>query len=290
LAGEELDDVWFIKEDENVVYRYSPNLTEIVKIENASFQNLNGVCEDGAGGVWIGDYGGGSTWIYHYDKDGVYIATHDVTDDVAVVYRLAQDYQGGVWLVDSWSDQIARFASNGTLIGKVALLNPRGLNSTPLGAYCMNVNVTGGYDETYFIDMDVNLNKTVSHAANIYYTTNGGNWGGAMAASIDVSGYLDTDDIGNDPTWGAGGDLEWSEVSKDTHFLHHQLYHQARITLRGDGISTPEVEKIALPPTVQLTNISPQGYKNAYLKTVVASGTTRSQQSGKLRTWFSLEE
>jgi hypothetical protein len=138
--------------------------------------------------------------------------------------------------------------------------------------------------------MDVNLNKTVSHAANIYYTTNGGNWGGAMAASIDVSGYLDTDDIGNDPTWGAGGDLEWSEVSKDTHFLHHQLYHQARITLRGDGISTPEVEKIALPPTVQLTNISPQGYKNAYLKTVVASGTTRSQQSGKLRTWFSLEE
>jgi hypothetical protein len=109
LAGEDEDDVWFIKEDENIVYRYSTNLTEVAQIENASFQNLNGVCEDGAGGVWIGDYGGGSTWIHHYDKDGTFIATYDVTDHVAVVWRLAQDYQGGVWLVDSWSDQIARF-------------------------------------------------------------------------------------------------------------------------------------------------------------------------------------
>jgi len=286
LAGEDEDDVWFIKEDENIVYRYSPNLTEVAKIENASFQNLNGVCEDGAGGVWIGDYGGGSTWLYHYDKDGTHIATYDVTEDVAVVWRLAQDYQGGVWLVDTWSDQIARFASNGTLIGKTGLYNPRGLNSTPFGAYCMSQT----NDDTYFIDMDVNLTKTVSHAANIYHSYNGGNWGGAMAASIDVSGYLDVDDVISDPVWGTSGDLEWSEVSKDTHFLHHKLYHQARITLRSDSSDTPEVEKIALPPTVELTNIAPQGSKNTYLKTVVASGTVRSRQSGKLRTWFSLEE
>ncbi|GAH13129.1 unnamed protein product, partial [marine sediment metagenome] len=53
-------------------------------------------------------------------------------------------------MVDSWSDQIARFASNGTLIGKVGLFNPRGLNSNPLGAYCMSQT----NDDTYFIDMD----------------------------------------------------------------------------------------------------------------------------------------
>ena len=286
LAGEALEDLWIIKEDENAIYKYSSNLTELMMIDSPTFQNANGICEDGAGGFWVGDYGGGSTWIRHYDQDGTHVATYDVTDHVAVVYRLEQDYQGGVWLLDSWGDAVARFASNGTFIGKVGLVNPRGPNSTPLGAYFMSTT----HDDTYFVDMDINLTKTVSHPVNIYYTTDGGSWRGAQAASIDVSGYLDTDYIGNDPTWGTGGDLEWSEVSKDTHFLHHKLYHQARITLRSDGSDTPEVEKTALPPTVELTSIAPQRSKNTYLKTVVASGTVRSRQSGKLRTWFSLEE
>jgi len=286
LAGEVLEDLWIIKEDENAIYRYSPNLTELMMIDSPTFQNANGICEDGAGGFWVGDYGDGSTWIRHYDQDGSHIATYDVTDHVQVVATLSQDYYGGVWLLDTWGDQVARFASSGTFIGKVALLNPRGLNSTPLGAYCM----TTTYDDTYFIDMDVNLNKTVSHPANIYYTSDGGRWEGAQAASIDVSGYLDVNDAVSDPVWGTGGDLEWSEVGKDTHFLHHKLYHQARITLRSDSSDTPEVEKIALPPTVELTNIPMQGSKNTYLKTVVASGTVRSRQSGKLRTWFSVEE
>jgi hypothetical protein len=286
LAGEALEDLWIIKEDENAIYKYSSNLTELMMIDSPTFQNANGICEDGAGGFWVGDYGGGSTWIRHYDKDGTHVATYDVTDHVATVWQLIQDYQGGVWLVDSWSDAVARFASNGTFIGKVGLLNPRGPNSTPLGAYFMSAT----HDDTYFVDMDINLTKTVSHPANIYLTTDGSNWRGAQAASIDVSGYLDVDDAVSDPVWGTGGNLEWSEVSKDTHFLHHKLYHQARITLRSDSSDTPEVEKIALPPTVELTNIAPQGSKNTYLKTVVASGTVRSRQSGKLRTWFSLEE
>jgi hypothetical protein len=286
LAGESLEDVWFIKEDENVVYRYTPNLVEVTNVTNTNFINLNGICEDDEGGFFVGDYGNGSTWVHHYDKDGTFITTHNVTAHVQVVHRLYKDYYGGFWLIDTWGDQLARFASNGTFIGKVSLLNPRALNSTSLGAHVM----TTTYDNTYFVDLDVNLDKTVSHSANIYYTTNGSNWAGSQASSIDESGYLDTDYIGTDPHWGSGGDLEWSEVSKDNNFLHHKKYHQARITLRGDGSNTPEVEKLSLPPTVELTNIPVQGSKNAYLKTVVASGTVRSQQSGKLRTWFSLEE
>ena len=286
LAGELLEDVWFIKEDENVIYRYTPNLVEVTNISAPAFQNANGICEDGAGGFWVGDYGGGSTWIRRYDKDGAHVATYDVSDHVQVVATLRQDYYGGVWLLDTWGDQVARFASNGTFIGKVSLLNPRSLDSSPLGAHAM----TQTYDDLYFIDMDVNLEKTIYFASDVYATSNGSRWKGAQTSSVDESGYLDTDYIITDPHWGVSGDLEWSEVGKDTHFLHHKLYHQARITLRSDGSDTPEVEKIALPPDIELTNIAPQGSKNTYLKTVVASGTVRSRQSGKLRTWFSVEE
>ncbi|MCK4977120.1 MAG: hypothetical protein KAS36_09315, partial [Anaerolineales bacterium] len=286
LAGENEEDVWFIKEDENIVYRYSANLTEVTSVTNTNFVNLNGICEDDAGGFFVGNYGSGSTWVHHYDKDGTLIATHDVTAHVSVVHRLRKDYYGGFWLIDSWSDQVARFASNGTLIGKVSLLNPRGFSSSPLGAHALSQT----YDDIYFINLDVTLEKTISAPNEFYHTSDGSNWHGGSTSNIDAGGYLATDDIGSDPVWGTGGDLEWSEVSKDNNFLHHKKYHQAKITLRGDGSTTPEVEKIVLPPTVELTNIPVQGYKNAYLKTVVASGTARSQQSGKLRTWFSLEE
>jgi hypothetical protein len=286
LAGEALEDLWIIKEDENAIYKYSSNLTELMIIDSPTFQDANGICEDGAGGFWVGDFGGGSTWIRHYDQDGTHIATYDVTDHVAVVWKLAQDYQGGVWLLDSWGDALARFASNGTFIGKVGLVVPRGLNSTPLGPYCMDTT----HDDTYFVDMDVNLNKTVSHPANIYYTTDGANWQGAQAASIDVSGYLDADYIGNDPHWGPAGDLEWEEVGKDLNFAPYKTYHQARITLRSDGSDTPEVEKVALPPAVTLYNVGAQSSKNVYLKTVVPQGTSDNLRQGKIRTWFSVEE
>ena len=286
LAGEAKEDVWFIKEDENIVYRYSPNLTEVTSVTNTNFVNLNGICEDEDGGFFVGNYGSGSTWVHHYDKDGTLIATHDVTAHVQVVHRLRKDYYGGFWLIDTWSDQVARFSRTGGFIGKVALSTPRGMDSSPLGCHVMSQTT----DNLDFIDIDVNLEKTVSFPKDIYHTSDGSNWRGGSAASVDASGYLPADDVGSDSHWGPGGDLEWSEVGKDSHFLHHKKYHQARITLRGDGTDTPEVEKIALPPTVELANIPPQGSRSAYLKTVVASGTQRNVQQGKIRTWFDMEE
>lgn len=288
LAGEEQEDLWFIKNDEEIVYRYTPNLIEVTKVESTAavpFINLNGICIDGAGGFFVGDYGNGSTWVHHFDKDGAHVATHDVTDHVQVVHRLQEDYYGGFWLIDTWGDQVARFARNGTFIGKAALLSPRAMDSSPLGAHVMSPT----YDRLYFLDLDVNIeNQIIGQEFRISYY--GSNWRGAFASSIDAAGYLQPEDIGNDPHWGTGGDLEWSEVGKDTNFVPLKNYHQARITLRSDGTDTPEVEKVALPPAVTLYNIGPQSSKNVYMKTDVDAGTDDALRQGKIRTWFSVEE
>jgi sugar lactone lactonase YvrE len=292
LADDE-EDIWIIKEDDNAVYRYNQNLAQQDLIENDDFGNLNGICEDGNGGIFIGDYSSARK-IWHYDANGDFIEVFDVTSYMSSIHRLRPDYFGGVWALDTVGDRLVRFASNGTFLGQVALPTPNSLDSTFAGCWVMSENS----ERLYFIDLDMNHTKTIDTTAwggadprsTANPSRDGDNWRSAFAKNIDVTGYTDTDDITSDPVWGTGGDLEWSEVSKDTNFVHHQLYHQTRITLRSDGSDTPEVEKIALPPTVELTNIPVQGYKNAYLKTVVASGTVRSQQSGKLRTWFSLEE
>ena len=284
LAGEDKEDLWFIKEDENTIYRYTPNLVEVTNVDSPTFQNANGLCEDGEGGFWVGDYGNGSTWIRHYDKDGTHVATYDVSAHVQVVAQLRPDYYGGVWLLDTWGDQVARFASNGVFIGKAALLSPRALDSTPLGAHVMSQT----YDRTYFLDINANLEKTIY--ADFYDSYSGSNWRGAAASSIEVDGYLDADYTNSDTHWGTGGDLEWSEVGKDTNFVPRKNYHQARITLRSDGTDTPEVEKVALPPAVTLYNIGPQSSKNVYMKTDVDVDTDDALRQGKIRTWFSVEE
>lgn len=286
LAGEAQEDLWFIKEDENVVYRYNPNLVEVTKVENPNFRNLNGICIDDAGGFYVGDHASGAgTWVHHYDKDGVLIATYDVSDHVQVVHRIQPDHSGGFWLIDTWGDQVARFANNGTFVGKVSLLSPRAMDSSPLGAHVMSST----YDRLYFLDLDVNIENQIT-GQEFRYSYYGSNWRGAFAQSIEVDGYLQPEYTDSDSHWGTGGDLEWSEVGKDTNFVPYRNYHQARITLRGDGSVTPEVEKLALPPAVKLYSIAPQSSKNVYLKTVVPQGTTDALRQGKIRTWFSMEE
>jgi hypothetical protein len=287
LAGEAQEDLWFIKEDENAIYRYNPNLVEVTKVENPNFRNLNGICIDDAGGFYVGDHASGAgTWVHHYDKDGTHVATYDVSDHVQVVHRIQPDYSGGFWLIDTWGDEVARFANNGTFVGKVSLLSPRAMDSSPLGAHVISQT----YDRMYFLDLDVNIENQIT-GQEFRYSYYGSNWRGAFAQSVDVDGYLQPEYTDSDSHWGTGGDLEWSEVGKDTNFIPRKTYHQARITLRSDdGTDTPEVERVALPPAVTLYNVAPQSSKNVYVKTNVDASTDDALRQGKIRTWFSVEE
>ncbi len=287
LAGDALEDIWIIKEDQNEVRRYNQTLQLQQTVADITTGNLNGICEDNEGGFFVGETQSASRKVHRYDENGTFVATYDLSSHVNSIHRIKKDYEGGFWLLDTLGEQIARFSHNGEFIGKQPLLSPQGLASSPLGCWVMSEV----YDRYWFITPDVVVDKTNISPGDTVISESGDNWRGAGGQSVERGNqYISPGNLGNDPIWGTGGDLEWSEVSKDTNFVHHQLYHQARITLRSDGSDTPEVEKIALPPAVQLTNIPAQGYTNAYLKTVVASGTVRSRQSGKLRTWFSLEE
>ena len=286
LADDE-EDIWIIKEDENAIYRYNQNLVQQDVIENQGFGNLNGMCEDGDGGIFIGDTSGTRRMVWHYDANGDLITSFDLTSYVSSIHRIRPDYYGGFWVLDTTSDRVVRFASNGVFIGQAVMLDPHALDSTPEGCWILSET----YNRLYFVNLDVVLEKTLSGYANLRCSYDGDNWRGAFTFSTDYSGYLDPTYMdANDPVWGTGGSAEWQEVSKDLNFVPYKTYHQARITLRGDGSVTPEVEKVALPPAVTLYNIAPQSSKNVYLKTVVPQGTTDALRHGKIRTWFSMEE
>ena len=287
LAGDNLEDLWIIKEDANEIRRYNQTLQLEQTITNDQFGNLNGICEDGAGGFFVGETQSASRKVHHYNESGTFVATYDVSSYINSIHRIKKDYEGGFWALDTSGEQIARFSSTATLIGKTTLLSPQGLASCRNGCWVMSTV----YDKYYFINPDGTVDKTNSSPGDTKITYDGGNWRGAADASIDLDGYLDPSGIGADDTvWGSAGDLEWEEVGKDLNFVPYRTYHQARVTLRGDSTATPILEKVQLPPSVPLYNIGAQSSKNVYLKTVVPQGTSDDLRQGKIRTWFSVEE
>ena len=164
LADDE-EDIWIIKEDENAVYRYNQNLAQQALIENTNFANLNGICEDGDGGIFIGDTSGTARKIWHYDANGNFIEVFDATSYTSSIHRMRPDYFGGVWALDTVGDRLVRFASNGTFLGQLALPTPSSLDSTFAGCWVMSENA----EKLYFVDFDLNLQKTIDTTA----------WGGA---------------------------------------------------------------------------------------------------------------
>lgn len=286
VGGDDWEDLWLIKEDENEIRRYNQNLQLQQTIENQSFGNLNGICQDGEGGFFVGETQSASRKFHHYDYTGTLVASYDVSDHINSIHRMMKDYYGGLWILDTNGEQIARFASNGTFIGKQTLLSPQGLSSTPLGCWV----VSEVYDRHYFINLNVGVQKVNVASGDTVISYDGDNWSGATSVGIDANGYMDPDFTTSDSVWGTGGSLEWSEVGKDTNFVPRKTYHQARITLRSDGTDTPEVEKVALPPAVTLYNIGTQASKDVYMKTDVEVGTDDALRQGKIRTWFSVEE
>lgn len=287
IGGTDMEDLWLIKEDENEIRRYNQTLQLEQTVTNQTFGNLNGICQDGDGGFFVGETQAASRKFRHYDVSGTFVATYDVSDHVNSIHRMSKDYSGGVWILDTVGEQIARFTGEGILIGKTTLLSPQGLSSTPDGCWVMSEV----YDRHYFISLDVVVEKNTGTTGATIISYDGDNWEGADAVSIDTDGYLDTDYIsGSDPVWGPSGTAEWQEVGKDLNFVPYKTYHQARVTLRGDAVDTPTIEKIQLPPSVPLYNIGKQSSKNVYMKTSIVQGTSDDLRQTKIRTWFSVEE
>jgi hypothetical protein len=287
VGGDDWEDLWIIKEDENEVRRYDQRLQLQQTIENQGWGNINGICKDGEGGFFLGDQQAAYRKIWHYDVSGTLVASYDLSGHINSIHRMRKDWYGGLWILDTVGEQLARFTGDGVLVGKVSLLSPQSHSSTRNGCWVKSVV----YDRHYFVDLDVNVLKQNVAGGDVPDTYDGDNWDGATAQSIDINGYLDADSLDGDTVWGSGGSLEWNEVGKDTNFVPYRSYHQSRITLRSDdGSATPEVEKLALPPAVTLYNIGPQSTKNVYLKTVVPQGTDNALRQTKIRTWFSMEE
>jgi hypothetical protein len=115
-------------------------------------------------------------------------------------------------------------------------------------------------------------------------------------SSFRYEDFVEFKDIGNlipvsyDPVWRIGGSLGWKEVRKDGYFLPKTLYHQAEITLRCEGITSPSLNKLIISPAVKIQDISKQSSKNVYVKTFIPDGADITDYETKLKAWWGTNE
>ena len=73
--------------------------------------------------------------------------------------------------------------------------------------------------------------------------------------------------------------------------LHHNKYHQVRVTLRNlDAATTPELKSLVIAPVVKIEEIPVQKSKPVFVKTDLPVTNDGKQFNVKLRVWWGLEE
>lgn len=276
--------IWYHDNGNDQYYRLNSAMNVVTTIDPGYEIGPVDMCEDGEGGFWVGENANTVNGVQHWSENGTLITTIPYADLEGSggdsMWRVEKDFQGGCWVLDGHSRYVYRINANGQVIKRIYIQDCVGIMSDKTGVW--GISGSGNWVRHYTFDGTNDISYSDDFQSGRYDYQ----WQGVQSEALVADGdYMFP--AGTDSHWSS---LEWKEVSKDTHFLHHKKYHQARVTLRSDGSDTPSVEKIALPPNLELANIPSQGSRNAFMKTVVASGTQRSVQHGKIRTWFDMEE
>jgi hypothetical protein len=261
---------WYIDDAADEVSRIDNKGNILVVIDSVT--GPRAVVSNDVNGCFVIPYSGDV--VYEFDNAGTLLRTGTI--DCSAVGHAFKDFYGGFWYIDKSDNAVRRYNSSFELLVEVVGDDPDYLAADQSGCWYSS----GLYDKVVHIDLNGNTDVT--------YSINCG-----PIASIgfhpDYEGsfvYPAT----TDSHWGTSGDIEWNEVSLQNHYLANKNYHQFRLTLRStDGEGTPEIKSAHVVDPLKLYNIPAAGSKNAYVKTVIASGTLRTLRQPKLRTWFDVE-
>ena len=266
------------------------------------------------GGVWYTNQL--DNMLIHKDYEGITLNTITLKEPRSICGAL----DNGCWVIDNSDEKAYRYNFNGTLIKTVNLERPATRMCTDMadgfwytsgnyvyhvtsnGIENVSVNVSqpakikGGYngcivwssanDWVKYIDNNGNITRTFTDPSGV------GNTGYPALFSFRHEDFVEFQNTANfipvsyDPVWGIGGSLGWKEVRKDGYFLPKMLYHQAEITLRCEGITSPSLNKLIISPAVKIQDISKQSSKNIYVKTIIPDGASITDYETKLKAWW----
>lgn len=204
------------------------------------------------------------TLLRKLDENGNLITGADldlsyyIYDAIGITAMEYDKYHDLIWILTA-SNNVYCLYSDYRLKFKFYKENVRSITPTEIGLWMADNS------ENHLLDIDLEDIK--------YSTTNLTNDSQA-GIYVDYYGSVNTEfnnlPLEDDPVW---SNLEWNKINPEGYMLPNKKYHQVRITLRRNLIEptwvevSPEFEKLYANSAIKLENISPNNYKNLYLKT-----------------------
>lgn len=267
---------WYTHQLDNILYHLDRWGTVLHTIP---LDDVRAVASTRDNGCWVHDVG--LKLLLRYDSDGDFVKSVNVDNfGSSSVVDMHHDYEDGVWLRVDYN--IYHMTSEGVFdIGPIYIDYVSRLHPSHNGVYVVR---TTNPDAAYFIDKDAGaITKSWTYGVNDTNSIFG-------VFSYNYDDYLEYGysylPISYDPVWGTGGSLVWTEVVKDGYFLSKNIYHQVEVTLRGEAV----LEKVLMPPAIKKQDIPAGTYKNIYIKTDIPDGVDIDSYSGRIKTWWGVEE
>jgi len=264
------DGVWYTNKIDNMLIHKN---FEGSTLNTIALNEPKAICGTLDNGCWVVD--NTDEKAYRYNFGGTLIKTANIGRTAT---RMCTDMVDGFWYISA--NYVYHVNSNGVEDVSVNIPQP--------------TKVSGGYNGAAVYSQDNDFVKYIDNSGNIVRTfidpSGTGNTGYPALFSFRYDNFVEFQNTDNlipvsyDPVW--NGSLEWKQVKKDGYFLPKTQYHQAEITLRCEGSTSPILNKLIIPAAIKVEDIQPQTSKNVYVKTVVPDGASIQSYETKIRAWW----
>ena len=267
------DGVWYTNKIDDLVMHKD---TDGTTLHSIALNEPRAICGTSDNGCWAID--NADEKAYRYNSSGSLVKT--VSLNRTATY-MTTDMADGFWYING--HYVYHVTSGGTENVSVNLSQPTKVK----GGYNGCIVWSSDNDWVKYIDNNGNVIRTFSDPGGQGITTCPALFSFRHADFVEFQAIGDTFPVSYDPVWGTGGSLAWKEVRKDGYFLPKVKYHQVEITLRNnDGVSSPSLNKLIIPPAIKVQDIQSESSKNIYIKTVVPDGASIQNYETRLKAWW----
>ena len=273
--------VWYV-DNNKVVYMDS---TGSIDFQTYVMTSPAVIAASDSGTCWVSDIV--ELKLYNISKDNVVIKTVDCAKPI---HYMVRDYVGGFYACAGASEgDVYHYNKYGTMDMHINIDAATHIKGCPYGCIVYeSINL-----KLYYVDLSTATIKRIITAPretylglpDIFWCDNES----AQVNNVELGENLLP--ISYDDIWGDTGTLQWKEVPKEGSFLTKDRYQQSRITLYAESLYTnAEVHSITIPKPIKVSGIQPQTSQDIYAKTNIPSDATITDFSGRLKTWWDVQE
>lgn len=256
-------EVWYTNTNNSQVIKMSNNGDVLFSATDAEYTNdLGHLVVKSDGGCWFVN----GNDLHELSSSGELLTSLEGVGTSVTKIGLDPE-EDTIWVLDG--AYIRRIYTDGREVFSYYTSNqgPTKLYPVKSGVWYTSTND----DKVRFVSTNLQT-EVVSYAYDLFHAGNDVN-PGFREVSYDTEGFTDEFPLSFDTHW---NNLKWKSVDYRNYILSEDSYHQIRLTLNKQGSDSPEVTRLSVQDNLEVGYISPDSYRDVYLKTTIPDSSDTS--------------